>query len=233
MLLLTDALTVKLAQIFLLSEMKNFKCAIFDLDGTLLDSSYVWNQVDADFFANHNLVMPASYPKIISPLGAEGAAKYTIEQFNLKETPQQVMAQWYHMAQEKFANEVLVKPYAKEYLEKLKKNGVCLAIATASSEDIFMPTLERNEVAHLFDSITVIKEVKRGKGFPDIYLKAAEKCGFPVSECVVFEDIYEGIKGAKAGGFRTVAIYDKSSADDEEIIRSLSDEYIYSFSELL
>ena len=213
--------------------MKNFKCAVFDLDGTLLDSNDVWHQVDVEFFAERGLELPKDYAKIISPMGFKGAAHYTIEKYNLNETPEQVMTRWHRMAQEKFANSVSLKPYAKEYLEFLKKNGVTLCIATASNEDLFVPSLENNGVFHLFDSITTIQEVSRGKGFPDIYLKAAEKNGFQPSDCVVYEDIYEGVRGAKSGGFYTVAVYDKSSKDDEEIIRQLSDEYVYSFSELM
>lgn len=213
--------------------MRDFKCAIFDLDGTLLDSTDVWHQVDEEFFAERGLVLPDDYAKIISPMGFKGAADYTIEKFSLKETREQVMAQWHAMAQKKFAEQVALKPYAKEYLEFLKNNGVRLCIATASHEDLFVPSLENNGILHLFDSMTTVSEVKRVKGFPDIYLRAAEKNGVPVEDCAVFEDIYECIRGAKSGGFYTVGVYDEKSKDDEEKIRALSDEYVYSFSELM
>lgn len=213
--------------------MRDFKCAIFDLDGTLLDSTDVWHQVDEEFFAERGLVLPDDYAKIISPMGFKGAADYTIEKFGLKETPLQVMTQWHEMAQKKFAEQVALKPYAKEYLGFLKNNGVRLCIATASHEDLFVPSLENNGILHLFDSMTTVSEVKRVKGFPDIYLRAAEKNGFPVEDCAVFEDIYECIRRAKSGGFYTVGVYDEKSKDDEEKIRALSDEYVYSFSELM
>ena len=213
--------------------MKDFKCALFDLDGTLLDSTDVWHEVDEEFFAERGLVLPKDYAKTISPMGFKGAAYYTIEKFGLNETPLQVMTQWHEMAQKKFAESVRLKPLVKEYLELLKDRGTRLCIVTASHEDLFVPSLEHNGVFHLFDSITTIQEVERGKGFPDIYLKAAEKNSFPVEDCAVFEDIYEGIKGAKSGGFYTVAVYDKNSAEDEKKIREISDEYIYSFSEFL
>lgn len=213
--------------------MKNFKCAIFDLDGTLLDSNNVWHQVDEEFFEERGLILPDDYAKIISPMGFEGAAHYTIEKYGLNETPEQVMAQWHEMAKKKFADCVNLKPLAKEYLEHLKSLGTRLCIATASDKDLFVPSLENNGILHLFDSMTTISEVKRVKGFPDIYLRAAEKNGFSAENCVVFEDVYECICGAKSGGFYTVAVYDKNSRDDEEKMRALSDEYIYSFSELL
>lgn len=211
----------------------DFECAIFDLDGTLLDSTDVWRQVDEEFFAERGLVLPDDYAKIISPMGFKGAAYYTIEKFGLKETPQQVMAQWHEMAREKFAEQVSLKPDSKKYLEYLKEKGIRLCVATASHEDLFMPSLENNGIRHLFDSFTTIQEVNRGKGFPDIYLKAAEKNGFDAENCIVFEDIYECVKGAKSGGFYTVGVYDDKSKEDEEKMRQLSDRYIYSFAEMM
>lgn len=213
--------------------MKNFNCAIFDLDGTLLDSTDVWNEIDVEFFSERGLVLPPDYAVTIAPMGFERAAIYTVEKYNLKETPSQVTAVWNEMAQRKFASSVFIKPYVKEYLEFLKNSGVKLCVATASHEELFVPALENNEILHLFDCITTLKEVKRGKGFPDIYLKAAEKINASPKESVVFEDIYEGIKGANDGGFYSVGVYDKNSTRDIEKIKSSCDRFIYSFSELM
>ncbi|MBQ8782520.1 MAG: HAD family phosphatase [Clostridia bacterium] len=213
--------------------MTDFKCAIFDLDGTVLDSADVWNQIDIEFFAQRGMAMPEDYGKIISPMGFQRAAEYTVATYGLSETPQEVVAVWNKMSREKFKNEVKLKPGAKEYLEHLKSRGVVLCIATASQEDMFIPALENNGIYHLFDYITTLNEVKRGKGFPDIYLKASQKAGFEVKDCVVFEDLLAGIKGAKDGGFYTVAMYDKNSKKDIEKIKNITDKLIYSFEELI
>lgn len=213
--------------------MKQFECAIFDLDGTILDSTDLWNKIDRDFFAERNLILPEDYAKKISPLGFHGAAVYTVERFKLKESVEEVLRVWHSMAVERFKNEIGLKPFAKEYLKHLKNNKIKLCIATASNRELFEPALERNGVLDCFDSITTISEVKRGKGFPDIYLKAAQTAGSDVSRCVVFEDILEGIKGAKLGGFYTVGVYDKQSAKDANKIREISDKYITDYSELM
>lgn len=226
-------MTIRSAQICWISDMKKFDCAIFDLDGTVLDSTALWNEIDRDFFAERNLVLPVDYAKKISPMGFYGAAVYTVKTFELKESVEEVLDVWHKMAVERFTHDVGLKPFAKEYLEYLKEHNVRLCIATASNRELFEPALERNGVLGLFDSITTISEVKRGKGFPDIYLKAAQTAGRDASECVVFEDILEGIKGAKLGGFYTVCVYDKQSAKDEEKIREISDRYINDYSELM
>lgn len=115
----------------------------------------------------------------------------------------------------------------------LKNNGVKLAIATASEEELFGPLLKKHGVYDLFDNITTLDEVSRGKGFPDIYEKAAGKMNIKNSDCIVFEDIYLGLKGAKDGGFLTVCMRDPSSEKDREKILSICDKYIESFKEML
>ena len=213
--------------------MKRFECAIFDLDGTVLDSTDLWHKIDEDFFAERDLALPEDYAKKISPMGFYGAAEYTVREFGLKESVDEVLRVWHAMAVERFTNEIELKPHAKEYLEHLKEQKIKLCIATASNSELFVPALIRNGVYGYFDTITTISEVKRGKGFPDIYLKAAQSVGKSVESCVVFEDIYEGIKGAKIGGFYTVGVYDKQSAEDKEKIMQISDRYISDYSELL
>ncbi len=213
--------------------MTDFKCAIFDLDGTVLDSTDVWAQIDEEFFALRGMKIPPDYAKTIAPMGFERAAKYTVETYNLKETPQEVIAQWNEMSLEKFKNDVALKPGVKKYLEYLKNKGIFTAIATASQEDMFIPALKNNNIFHLFDTITTLNEVNRGKGFPDIYLKAAQKSGCEAGECIVFEDLLAGVKGAKDGGFYTVAVYDKNSANDIEKLKITADRLICDFSELM
>ena len=213
--------------------MKNFKCAVFDLDGTVLDSTDVWYQIDKEFFEARGLVIPPDYAKTISPMGFERAAEYTIETFSLPETKSQVMEEWNYMAQQKFEKNVGLKDGAYEYLNYLKSKDIKLCIATASHEELFVPALKRNGVYDLFDCITTLKEVNRGKGFPDVYIKSAQKAGENVEDCVVFEDLLAGIRGALKGGFFTVAVYDKNSEKDFADIKKISNKVIHSFLELM
>lgn len=213
--------------------MTDFECAIFDLDGTILDSTDVWAQIDVEFFAKRGMSLPDGYAKEIAPMGFRRAAEYTVEKYALNETPEQVVAEWNRMSLEKFEKDVFLKPGAKKYLEHLKNQGVSLCVATASQEEMFVPSLKNNNIFHLFDHITTLNEVSRGKGFPDIYLKAAQKAGRDVSACVVFEDLLAGVEGAKNGGFYTVAVYDENSRNDIEKIKNLADKFIYDFEQLM
>ena len=203
--------------------------AIFDLDGTLLDSLHVWNDVDTRFFAKRGMGLPEGYQEAIKPMELYEAAIYTKAQFRLPETPEELVEEWHSMIREEYALRVEMKPYAKEYLEKLAHEGIKLGVATSSSREIFLPCLKRHGVDQLFSALTETREAARGKSFPDPYLLAAERLHIPPEHCAVFEDILVGIRSAKAGGFYTVAVADPFSRADEILLKSEANLFITSF----
>lgn len=207
--------------------------AIFDLDGTLLDSMGVWRQIDIDFLGRRGFEVPADYLVEITAKGFEDAAVYTIERFSLNETKEDIIAEWFAMAVDAYSNHVKTKPYVAEYLEQLKREGIKIAAATSSDRRLFEPCLVHNDILKYFDAVTVTDEVKRAKGFPDVYQNAAEKLGLTASDCVVYEDILKGVTGAKMDDFYVVGVEDIHSAYEQEEIRRAADLYITSFQELL
>lgn len=213
--------------------LENIEGAIFDLDGTLLDSSWVWDMVDVKFLGARGFDVPDNYVEEISPLGAERAAVYTIEKFGLNENPDDIVREWISMAKKEYSQEVVCKPFAKEYLERLYNLGVRLAVATSSDRELFMATLEREGILQYFSAIVTVNEVERGKGYPDIYEEAARRIKMNPHKCVVFEDILAGVSGAKMGEFKVVAVYDKKSEHNREKISGLADLYIENYKELL
>lgn len=208
------------------------KAAIFDLDGTLLDSMGVWLEVDRVFLARRGIALPDDYAAAISPMGFPAAAEYTKNRFALPEDEEAIMAEWHALAVDAYANHVELKHGVLDYLTSLRRRHIPFAAATASQAVFYLPALRRLGIADWFSSITEISEVSRGKGNPDIYWRAAEKLGQEVGDCAVFEDIVPGVRGASAGGFYTVAVYDAHCANPE-LLRAICDRYIYSFSELL
>ena len=213
--------------------MRDFRGMIFDLDGTLLDSMGVWSQIDVDFLAKRGLALPEDYQRIVTPMGARQAADYTIERFHLPDTPEMLMEEWLDMAHEEYSKRIPLKPFAFEYVGKLYREGKKLAIATSSDRYLVLPALERTGLLPMMNTVVTTAQVKRGKGFPDIYEKAASDLGLSAGECAVFEDIPEGIRGAKAGGFFAVGGYEEQNRENYEQIRRGADLYIHSFQELL
>ncbi|MBW7572133.1 HAD family hydrolase [Caproiciproducens faecalis] len=213
--------------------MKELKGAIFDLDGTLLESMGIWAQIDRWFLAKRGISLPDDYVEKVTPMNYRDAAAYTIARFSLTETAEEVIRDWVEMSEQAYRFEIALKPRAGEFLRKLKSRGVKLAVATAQTPELYEPALKNNGVFDLFDAFAHLGEVERGKGFPDIYFLAAQRLGLSAQDCVVFEDISAGIRGAKAGGFWTCGVYDVYSDYEKEIILREADEYINSFAELL
>ncbi len=211
----------------------NIEGAIFDLDGTLLDSSWVWDKVDTEFLGSRGFEVPDDYVEAIAPLGAERAAVYTIEQFGLNEKVDDIVREWIDMAKTEYAKDVICKPYAKEFLKLLHSNGIEMSVATSSDRELFMATLERENILKYFSNIVTVDEVERGKGYPDIYEEAARRMKINPHKCVVFEDILAGVLRAKLGEFKVVGIYDKKSAHNSDKMKEKADIYIQNFKELM
>lgn len=213
--------------------LKNIEGAVFDLDGTLLDSSWVWEKVDEKFLGDRGFQVPDDYVDEISPLGAERAAVYTIERFGLNEDKDDIVREWIEMAKKEYATEIVCKPYAKEFLEELQKLNIKMAVATSSDRELFMKTLEREGILKYFQKIVTVDEVERGKGYPDIYEEAARRIKVNPHKCLVFEDILAGVTGASLGEFNVVAVFDEKSKHNWEKIKSISKYSINDYKELL
>lgn len=213
--------------------LKNIEGAVFDLDGTLLDSSWVWENVDEKVLGDRGFQVPDDYVDEISPLGAERAAVYTIERFGLNEDKDDIVREWIEMAKKEYATEVVCKPYAKEFLEELHKLNIKMAVATSSDRELFMKTLEREGILKYFQKIVTVDEVERGKGYPDIYEEAARRIKVNPHKCLVFEDILAGVTGASLGEFNVVAVFDEKSKHNWEKIKSISKYSINDYKELL
>ena len=212
----------------------DFQCAIFDLDGTLINSTGVWNKVDEDFFNRRNVIMPPEFPQVIKTHTLMSGAVYIKDRLSMPESPEDIVKEWHDAAVYAYHNDVRIKPYVKELLELLKNSyGYKIGLATSNTHELYDQCLINNGIYDYFDSFTQSDEVERLKGFPDIYEKSAERMGVPKEECIVFEDVYQAVKGARMGNFFTVAVEDSASAGDRGEIIKIADVYIRSFRELV
>ncbi len=209
------------------------KYAVFDLDGTLFDSMWLWKKIDYDYLSKRGVQVPDDYMKCINHMSVIDTALYSIERFNLKDTPEQLISEWLEMAKQAYCEQILLKPYALEFLQMLKQKNIHMSVATSLSLELALPALKRNGILHFFDNVVNSEQVKRGKGFPDIYLKAINHTQFEPSKCVVFEDILQGVKGAKAGGFYVVGVYDKESEQDHNQMKEIANMFINNFGDLM
>lgn len=224
------AAAAELKDLFCGKEKKmDFNAAIFDLDGTILDSMDVWEHIDIQFLKKRNLPVPENYVTEICARSFEEAAQYTIDLFGLQETVEGIIEEWNNMAVEEYSNHVGLLPHALDYLLRLKEHGIKLAVATGLPEKLYIPCLKNNSILELFDALCSTDEVQRGKEYSDVFELAARKLGVAPEHCIVFDDVLPAIKSAKAARMLAGGIYDKYSADQRTEIERIADIYLLDF----
>ena len=211
--------------------MNNIKAAIFDLDGTLVDSMWVWEQIDIDFLKSKGYTPPKDLKDDITHLTFNQTAEYFKNRFNLSDSIDEITDTWHNMAYSFYSSKVKLKPGVISFLNKLKSLDIKIGLATSNSIPLLEATLKNNGIYHLFDAITVTEEVKKSKENPDVYLLCANKLNVAPENCIVFEDIIAAVKGAKLAGMRVIGVYDKASEDQEELLSKACDKYIYDYNE--
>lgn len=208
------------------------KAAIFDLDGTLLDSMGVWDRVDIDFLAKRGIEVPADYMGKVAAMQFRQIAEYTIARFGLPDTPEALMQEWDDMARVAYSTVVEAKPHAVEYLSYLKRSGAKLAVATSLPPALREPAMKHVGIFDYFDQIVSVDDANDvGKDRPDVFLLAAGRLGVVPEQCTVFEDLLVAMRSAKSVGMRVWAIHDDSSDGDWPDICGLADGVLFDFSE--
>ena len=210
----------------------NIKAAIFDLDGTLIDSMWVWGKIDENYFKIRNMDLPSNLKDQIEHLSFDETASYFKTNFGISDTIEEIKKEWFDYARVEYLNNVKLKPGVVEFLSLLKTMNIKIGLATSNNKSLLETVLQANGIYHYFDCITLTDEVTRGKNFPDVYLLAAKRLGINPDECVVFEDILPAVKGAKAAGMKVVGVYDDFSKEQREDIINHADMYITEYHEL-
>lgn len=213
--------------------LRRFRCFLFDLDGTLLDSMPLWNRVYLQTLDRFGKPVPEDYLMHVNHLSVRDGAVYTVQALDLPVSPEDVINTWGALATEEYRDRVLLKPYAAELVRLLQADGKTLGIATALPAGYFDACLERNGVRSCFSDSTSVEEVGRGKDSPAIYLRACGKAGATPDNTVVFEDSLTGAKSAKSAGFFVVGVYDASAEAQRTEMLNTVDLYITSYKELL
>ena len=208
------------------------KAAIFDLDGTLLDSMGVWKEIDQRFFARRNIPMPDDYASAVASMQTGAIARYTIDRFHLDERSEDLIEEWNQDALLLYATAVQPKPHALDYLRALRASGAALAVATSLPPRLRQAALKHAGMIDCFDQVCSVDDAESiGKEEPEIYLLASRMLGVAPDHCTVFEDLLVAVDSAKRAGMKVWAMYDQSSAKDWDAIRSEADGAITDFAQ--
>ena len=203
--------------------LKNKKAVIFDLDGTLVDSMWMWKAIDIEYLGKFGIPLPPTLQKDIEGMSFSETAVYFKETFQIPDSLDKIKADWNQMAYDKYTKEVPLKNGVGEFLERCKENGIKFGIATSNSRELVDATLEALKIREYFDCVMTACEVAKGKPAPDIYLAVAENIGVNPKDCLVFEDIEMGILAGKSAGMEVCAVEDDFSMNQIDKKKELAD----------
>jgi HAD superfamily hydrolase (TIGR01509 family) len=209
------------------------KAVLFDLDGTLVDSMWLWEDIDREYLSRFDITLPEDLQDMIQGMSFSETAVYFKERFLIPHSLEEIKAEWNEMAWKKYAEEVPLKEGVLSVLKELKNRGISMGIATSNSKELVELVIGKLGVSEYFKSIRTSCEVAKGKPSPDIYQLVAKDLEAEPAECLVFEDIIAGITAGKCAGMKVCSVYDKKSEGDTKKKQELSDYYIHTFSELL
>ena len=213
--------------------LKGKKAAIFDLDGTLVDSMWMWKAIDIEFLGRFGYGCPDDLQRAIEGMSFSETAVYFKERFSLPMELDEIKDIWVKMSIDKYRYEVPLKPGAEAFLKELRGRGFKLGIATSNGRDMVDAVLDSLKVESYFDVVTTACEVAAGKPAPDIYLKVSDSLKVNPRQCLVFEDIPAGILAGKRAGMTVCAVEDEFSLDLTREKQSMADYYIKDYDELL
>lgn len=206
---------------------------LFDFDGVLANSMPYCVGMLLNILKRNKIAYPDDIITKIIPLGYPGTIKYFNDKLdaglNVDETLKQIDEELFP----KYRDEIELKPSVYEYLDMLRKKGYSVNVLTASPHKLVDPCLKRNGVFELFDNIWSCDDFALPKSNPEIYLKAVERLGVKISDVCYFDDNIKAVETAVQAGVFTVGVYDKSSEALSETIKSVANEYITAFSDLI
>lgn len=205
---------------------------LFDFDGTLVDSMDTYAGVMLSILDKNGIKYEKDIVKVITPLGYLGTANHFIG-MGVKASVLQLVCQMRGNMVYEYANNIGEKPNVIKALKALKERGDSLNVLTASPHATLDPCLKRLELFDLFDNVWSCDDFETTKANPEIYRMAAERIGVPIGEIIFLDDNFNAIKTAKEAGMRVFGVYDKSSEEYTEEMKSLSERYISDFSELI
>ncbi len=213
--------------------LKNIEAVIFDVDGTLIDSMWVWKRIDDLFLEKYHLEEPEGFHEGMEGKSYSETADYFLELFpTLPHTRQELEDEWTEMAYEIYTTQMELKKGAFEFIQDLKNRGIKLGIATSNNRELAEGTLRHCKILDMFDSVWTAGEAKAGKPDPAVYLCVAEALQISPENCLVFEDIPMGILAGKNAGMRVCAVHDVDSIKQEDKKRELADYYIQDYDDI-
>lgn len=197
--------------------------AVFDVDGTLLDSSPMWEHLGSRYIKGVGLTPADGLDDALRTLSLEQAAAYMKREYSIPCSPEEIVRQITRLTESYYTNEVTPKKGAHELLSALDAHGVRMALATAGDKRLAAAALERLGLYGYFSAAASCSEYG-AKSSPEVYFAAAEMMFADPKETLVFEDSLHALLTAKKAGFVTAAVRDISEPQ-QSLLKNTADFY--------
>lgn len=207
--------------------------AIFDMDGTLLDSMFIWNDLGARTLRSLGIEPEPDLGEKLKVLTVRQGAAYCKDAYHMTQSVDEIVALIEAQVEDFYTHQVQAKAGVVKFLSLLKMEGVWMYVATATDRHLAEAALRHAGIDGYFRGILTSADVPKGKEeSPEIYERAMRRLQSNKKDTVVFEDALHAVRTAKAAGFRVAVVYDPAAEDDQAELRQLGDYYIRSFEEM-
>ncbi|MDD6212830.1 MAG: HAD family phosphatase [Clostridiales bacterium] len=213
--------------------LKNYHYAIFDMDGTLIDSMPYWNNLGRDYLIDQGKTPEPNLRSVIAPMSLEESARYFQTYYGVEGTVSEIMEGINARMVENYRIRVSEKPGAREYLEYLQSKGVTMCLTTATSSHLAESVLQRLNLRHFFTDLISCDEVGLGKNHPDVFLLSLNRLQAAPEDTMVYEDAPYAIETANSLGLHTFGVFDASCKKTAEEMTELCEVYAAGFPELM
>jgi len=178
---------------------------VFDLDGILIDSEHVWDEVRQQLADERGGRWNENASRDMMGMSSLEWSRYMRDVVGLSEEPEEISAEVVRRLEDRYRRELPLIPGAEQAVERLAARWP-LALASSSNRELIDLVLESSGLGRYFEASVSSEEVARGKPAPDVFLEAARRLGVGPTSCAAVEDSENGILAAKAADMRTIAI---------------------------
>lgn len=213
--------------------LEDIKGVIFDLDGTLVDSMWMWKEIDIEFLDGYGYTLPDDLQRNVEGMSFDETANYFIQTFQLDLSVIEIQRIWNNMAREKYATQVPLKDGVLEVLKHLKVQNIPCGIASSNSKELIDIIVKKYNLKEYMGSVRNSNEVASGKPSPEIYQLVAKDLDVRPESCLVFEDVYHGVLGGKNANMKVCSVYDEYSSNDIRLLKRLADYHIKNYHEVI
>ena len=211
---------------------KDIKGAIFDCDGVLFDSMWMWRIVEVEYLESLGVTSREDLSKALRTLAPQEVAEYFRTEYGLTKTLEEIIDGKNALMSDFYNREVLLKPGVSRVLDLFRKHGIKMCAATATDRYLVEAAMQKTGILGYFGRIFTCSEEKTSKSRPDIFIRAAGFLGTEIKETLVVEDALHSIRSAKNAGFPVAGVFDQTADIHQDEIRMLCDHYFLTVDEM-